>query len=239
MIKHRIYLFDIDGTLTQPRQKMSSDHIVAFLSWMTNKNVYLVTGSDYQKVKEQLPDSVIRKCDGVFCSMANQFIQNNKIIYKKNWKPTQSLVDDLNFLYEISEFPYKGKKIIETRVGMINFSVVGREASQKQRDVYSRWDKENKERESVVKVLSNKYTNLDFKIGGQISVDIQPKNSNKSQASKWVREKFKGCELYFFGDKCSEFGNDYDIAKDIKEHKDGKIFSVEGPNDTISILLRD
>ena len=74
----KIYLFDIDGTLTEPRQKMSDNHVLAFLSWMTNKNVYLVTGSDYPKVKEQLPDSVVRKCNGVFCSMANQFIQSGK-----------------------------------------------------------------------------------------------------------------------------------------------------------------
>ena len=48
----KIYLFDIDGTLTEPRKKMSDNHVLSFLSWMTNKNVYLVTGSDYQKVKE-------------------------------------------------------------------------------------------------------------------------------------------------------------------------------------------
>lgn len=232
----KIYLFDIDGTLTEPRQKMSDNHVLAFLSWMTNKNVYLVTGSDYPKVKEQLPDSVVRKCNGVFCSMANQFIQSSKIIYQKKWEPTQSLTDDLNFLYKASEFPHKGKTIIEPRVGMINFSIVGREASQQQRDIYSRWDKENKEREAIVKVLSNKYTNLDFKIGGQISIDIQPKGANKSQASKWLREKFKGCELYFFGDKITKNGNDYDIAEDIKENKDGKVFNISGPTETIEIL---
>ena len=232
----KIYLFDIDGTLTEPRQKMSDNHVLAFLSWMTNKNVYLVTGSDYPKVKEQLPDSVVRKCNGVFCSMANQFIQSGKIIYQKKWEPTQSLTDDLNFLYKASEFPHKGKTIIEPRVGMINFSIVGREASQQQRDIYSRWDKENKEREAIVKVLSNKYTNLDFKIGGQISIDIQPKGANKSQASKWLREKFKGCELYFFGDKITKNGNDYDIAEDIKENKDGKVFNISGPTETIEIL---
>tara|TARA_Y100001963_G_scaffold129440_1_gene184693 strand:- start:1612 stop:2322 length:711 start_codon:yes stop_codon:yes gene_type:complete len=232
----KIYLFDIDGTLTEPRQKMSDNHVLAFLSWMTNKNVYLVTGSDYPKVKEQLPDSVVRKCNGVFCSMANQFIQSGKIIYQKKWEPTQSLTDDLNFLYKASEFPHKGKTIIEPRVGMINFSTVGREASQQQRDIYSRWDKENKEREAIVKVLSNKYTNLDFKIGGQISIDIQPKGANKSQASKWLREKFKGCELYFFGDKITKNGNDYDIAEDIKENKDGKVFNISGPTETIEIL---
>jgi phosphomannomutase len=235
----KIYLFDIDGTLTNPRQKMSSDHTLALLSWITNKNVYLVTGSDYPKVKEQLPDSIVRKCNGIFCSMGNQFIQNNKIIYEKKWKPTQSLEDDLNFLYKSSEFPHKGKTIIEPRVGMINFSIVGREASQKERDIYSRWDTVMKERKAIVKILSNKYTNLDFKIGGQISIDIQPKGKNKSQASKWLRKKFKGCELYFFGDKCSESGNDYDIVKDIQEHGDGKTFCVSGPNETMSILMRD
>ena len=232
----KIYLFDIDGTLTEPRQKMSSENVLKFLSWITNKNAYLVTGSDYPKVKEQLPYSVIRKCRGVFCSMANQFIQNDKIIYEKKWNPSQSLTDDLNFLYKSSEFPHKGKTIIEPRTGMINFSIVGREASQEQRDTYSRWDTVNKERETIVKILSNKYVWLDFKIGGQISIDIQPKGANKSQASKWLRKKFKGCELYFFGDKCSKSGNDYDIVKDIQDYGDGKTFEVSGPNDVMNIL---
>ena len=47
------FLFDIDGTLTPPRQKMEGGYAMSFLSWMANKNVYLVTGSDRKKILQQ------------------------------------------------------------------------------------------------------------------------------------------------------------------------------------------
>ena len=79
------YLFDIDGTLTEPRQKMDYSFSMQFLSWMINKDVFFVTGSDKQKVDEQLPSSIMKRCDGVFCSMANEFWQKDKLIYRNKF----------------------------------------------------------------------------------------------------------------------------------------------------------
>ena len=42
--------------------------------------------------------------------------------------------------------------------------------------------------------------------------------------------------MMFFGDKIPEGGNDYHIARDIMEHRDGEIFPVTGPEETIKIL---
>ena len=44
--------------------------------------------------------------------------------------------------------------------------------------------------------------------------------------------------MYFFGDKCEEGGNDYDIALDITKNKDGMIFQVKDHRDTIRSLQR-
>tara|TARA_Y100000310_G_C20678233_1_gene814331 strand:+ start:2148 stop:2864 length:717 start_codon:yes stop_codon:yes gene_type:complete len=237
----KIYLFDIDGTLTEPREKMSGDITVSFLSWMTNKNVYLVTGSDYPKVVEQVPNSILSRCNGIFCSMANQFIQKEQVIYEKKWKPSMKLTADLTRVYLECDYPkeLRSTNYLEERTGMLNFSIVGRNATPKEREMFCRWDKTNNERKKIARLLSTKHPDLDFKIGGQISIDIQPKGMNKAQASKWLRKKFKNCKLHFFGDKCSTLGNDYDIVKDIQEHGDGKIFDVSGPKETMSILLRD
>ena len=43
------YIFDVDGTLTPSRGKISSDFEKFFLDFTQKHNVYLVTGSDYEK----------------------------------------------------------------------------------------------------------------------------------------------------------------------------------------------
>lgn len=64
---------------------------------------------------------------------------------------------------------------------MVNISTVGRRASTELRKQYYEWDKENKERESIVSKLSYMYRDLEFSIGGDISIDIYPKGKDKSQ----------------------------------------------------------
>jgi phosphomannomutase len=65
------YLFDVDGTLTPPRLSIEKDFEEFFYNWCQDKKVYLVTGSDLPKVKEQLSQRIIDSCSGLFCSMAN------------------------------------------------------------------------------------------------------------------------------------------------------------------------
>ena len=62
---------------------------------------------------------------------------------------------------------------------MINFSIVGREADSSERLRYFDWDKKNKERESISNFIRSKYKDLDVNIGGQISIDIKPKQKLK------------------------------------------------------------
>ena len=234
----KVFLFDIDGTLTPPRRSMESSHTMYFLNWMVGKKVYLVSGSDRYKVLEQVPSSILSRCEGVFCSMANEFWgSKDDSVYKNEWEAPINLLKDLNQILLESEYGVRRGNHIEHRTGMINFSVVGRQASREEREEYFNWDKLNRERVGIVDSLKDKYKDLDFNIGGQISIDINPKGANKSQASKWVRENsLEEIEFVFFGDKCQKGGNDYDIVKDIHENKDGVYFNVEGPEETLRIL---
>tara|TARA_Y100000593_G_scaffold94271_1_gene192578 strand:+ start:8879 stop:9661 length:783 start_codon:yes stop_codon:yes gene_type:complete len=228
------YLFDVDGTLTPARSAMGSDFTFAFLSWMANRKVYLVSGSDKQKISQQLPQSVLSRCGGIFASMANEFWQKEKLIYKNEWCPSPSLMARLTDFRELSPYKNKRDEWIEMRTGMINFSVVGRASTKQERQEYSKWDEKNLEREDIIKSLSKDFPDLEFKIGGQISIDIQPAGNNKSLASRWVRENV-GEKIIFFGDKVSEDGNDFDIAKDVLTHG-GTVHAVNSPIDTQKIL---
>ena len=230
-----VYLFDVDGTLTPSMSKMENDTSMRFLNWMRGKEVYIVAGSDKHKVYTQLPASILSRLDGVFYSSANELWNGDELVYKNDWTPTDDFFAYLSQLYQNSHFTPKGEKFIEKRTGMINFSIVGREAPKELREIYYEWDKKIKDREKMAKAIMLDYPELQACIGGQISIDIYPKGQDKSQASRWVTENLKK-EMVFFGDKCNPGGNDYPIANDIIQRECGTYHNVESPTQTLEIL---
>ena len=231
-----IYLFDIDGTLTHPRQKITKEFQEFFIKWMDHKNVFLVTGSDLSKAKEQLGEEVLKHCAGIFCSMANELYIGNDLEYKNSIRLPEMLLSWLEQYLYTSEYPEKTGNHFEYRPGMLNFSVVGRNASKEQRDNYYEWDNLYGERKFIAGYINSKFEK-DFEacIGGQISIDIQGKGKNKSQASKWIRKNI-GDTMHFFGDRCEKGGNDYDIVKDISDNRDGSWTQVFSPDHLKTVL---
>ena len=141
-----IYLFDVDGTLTSPMKEMDKSFVSFFSKWMKNKEVFLVAGSDIEKVKKQIPKKVLSKMSGVFCCMGNELRMKNKVIYSREWLPDASIYWFLIQIRNTSKYENKKDKWCECRTGMMNFSIAGRSSSPKERQLYSEWDKKKKER---------------------------------------------------------------------------------------------
>lgn len=231
-----IYMFDIDGTLTHPRQRISDDHESFLYSWMKDKIVFLVTGSDIFKVREQLSERIMESCAGIFTCMGNELFLAGRNVYRNEIRIPETLVGWLKQQIHHSEFPKKHLINFEFRTGMLNFSVVGRAAGKDERDEYEKWDKESGERLRIANYINRKYPELEACIGGQISVDIQGRGKNKSQAYAWVKERYDQ-PVYFFGDRCKPGGNDYDIAKEIdKPGSNDYYMNVENPESLIQFL---
>ena len=234
------YLFDVDGTLTAPMKKMESSFVFDFLAWVEGKRVFIVAGSNIEKVQKQLPSSVLSRCEGIFCSMANEFWQKGELIYRNEFEANIWLTEELIRFQMYTPFPIRVKRggrgdIIERRPGMINFAPIGRNADIQERERYYEWDQKNGERARIAKRIEEKFPELEARIGGQISVDIQPKGNNKSQATKWIRKNVGG-EMTYFGDRCLEGGNDYDVVLDLVEHQDGTFFQVDNYLETQELL---
>lgn len=51
-----VYVFDMDGTLTPARLPMTESCAERFYCWQKTHLSFIATGSDYAKVKEQLPE---------------------------------------------------------------------------------------------------------------------------------------------------------------------------------------
>jgi len=97
---------------------------------------------------------------------------------------------------------------------MLNFSVVGRDCTQEQREDYFKWDKQTNERKNISNDIKSTWTKLDAVIGGQISIDIYPKGNDKSQVLNIIEQErlVPPSEYIFIGDGIENGGNDYPLA---------------------------
>ena len=235
----RVYLFDVDGTLTEPREKIKEQIEDVFMSWIASKNksVYLVTGSDISKTKEQLGEDLMDACLGVFTCSGNVFRQEDQIIYSNVFDPGDEFIADLELYLENSQWRSKKGNHIEKRPGMLNFSTVGRNANQNMRKAYARWDKTSLEREDIVAYINDLYPDLEVSIGGSISVDIYPKGKNKGQVVEKLRELHgDDVEMIFVGDKNKPGGNDWPLAQRLETIEGSQWYQVLCPEETRCLI---
>ena len=219
-----IYLFDVDGTLTEPRQPMTQNFANLFRVLVKGNLVYLVSGSDLGKLREQVPKDILDSCAGIFSSSANQFNIGDELVYENELEVENELQQFLEGFLENSQYKTKTGNHIEHRPGMINFSVVGRNATQDERKEYYSWDRRKLERKKFAVSLMAHFPALDAEIGGEISVDIYPRGYDKRQSVNYLREEHPGKKICFFGDKTDKHGNDYSVVISLTE--DDNLHSV-------------
>ena len=243
-----IYLFDVDGTLTPAKSKIDDKFKKIFLHWMDDKEVYIVSGGSFVRLIDQLGTDIINSTQGVFACMGNVFYQrreqiNNSgmhewdIVYENKFIAPKNLYRSLNSYVAKSNYHTKTGKHHDLRTGMINFSIVGRNATKKQRMDYEKYDIENKERARIVSKLRKKYPELDFVIGGAVSMDIFNKGNDKSQViPRYFVDALEYNQIHFVGDRIPAPGNDHSLAEVLRQHPNGAAYEVETWEDTAKLL---
>ncbi|XP_021100150.1 phosphomannomutase 2 isoform X4 [Heterocephalus glaber] len=239
-------LFDVDGTLTAPRQKITKE-MDDFLQKLKQKTkIGVVGGSDFEKVQEQLGNDVVEKYDYVFPENGLVAYKDGKLLCKQNIQGHlgEALIQDLinyclSYIAKI-KLPKKRGTFIEFRNGMLNVSPIGRSCSQEERIEFYELDKtvaitvfcfSQKEniRQKFVADLQKEFAGrgLTFSIGGQISFDVFPDGWDKRYCLRHVEnDGYK--TIYFFGDKTMPGGNDYEIFTDPRTVS----YTVTAPEDT-------
>jgi len=218
----RIFIFDVDGTLTPSRLPMTKEFQKFFKEWIKKNKFYLVTGSDLPKLQEQMCFYDI-EAEGIFTCCGNQFwlpnssvpIQSADLIYDNKFKVPRKLNKLLGTILSNSIYPHRYGNHIEDRGSMVNFSIVGRDCTQEQREKYYKWDTEKGERKIIANAIKEKFPDLDAVIGGQISIDIYPKGNDKSQVLNVIEQErlVPPSEYIFIGDGIENGGNDYPLAE--------------------------
>lgn len=234
------YIFDVDGTLTKPRQVIIENHKKILDKWIKNKQAFLATGSDYSKTLEQLGKDVISLFEATFCCMGNEVRSSNGLAIKRNhFIVPDELNDDLESMLLDSAYIPKTGRHFEIRTGMLNFSIVGRNANLKERKHYSDWDKIHNERVKIANFINKKYKNLEASVGGSISIDIIKRGCDKGQVINCL-SNLNPNKIVFVGDRCSPGGNDYGIVRELeKSGIDFSWYNVSGPEETFELIKND
>jgi len=204
----KTYIFDVDGVLALPNQPIESHFMRMFEYWMLKKDVYICTNNTYQNIMPRLGRRIIDNCQAVFTSGGNSIWRENKEHVISAWRPSYELIAYLESLLKMSDFKTRSGPNIEHRTGLINFSFVGKTASEDEIKRYQQWDKISKEKKTFVESIKKAFPNLSVCFGNDTSIDISETCNDKAQIYQFFRLKT---------DVTSVFHSTYGTNKGMKE----------------------
>lgn len=259
-----LVLFDVDGTLTDARRPIEKAMLKALRELSRYAEIGFLTGSGLEYIKEQLwpalADPIIRQnchllpCNGteyvipygdeeiIFNTMSKEYMADS--IGAEDFQRLMSLLCQLQaeLVKENNDLPLTGN-FVQNRGSMINWCPIGRNALQRDRDVFKALDNLSGIRSKYLKKLTHYVDtaeiNVTIKLGGNTSFDIFPNGWDKT----FALNHFDGPDwvFWFIGDRCGPTGNDYEIFSALKDT--GRAFEVGSPEETVDIIdfhiLRD
>ncbi len=239
-MKEKVFLSDNDGTLTTARKKIVGEMAETLVQFANNFKFCVITGSPYKDMLEQMPEEVLAHPNVEFwCCMGNALYKQGKEVYNSHntidFNLFEPILNDI-----LKNCPYQFEKSFPRHHEInnncaINFTMLGRpevgEPSMEDRAAYVEWDKKTGQRKWIINYLQEKYPEYNMTLGGQISVDIVKKGSDKAQVANY----YKDYDISYFGDRIYKTGNDNSIAHEIVD-LGGTIYSVSSPIDTMKIM---
>jgi len=234
---NNVLIFDVDGTLTGQRRLIHED-FARFFKWVVEtETVYLVTGSNMEKLERQIPEWLANAVAGIFTCSGNAYYEQGQPVFRMSHVFPQELEDFAQKLVDKSPYEERTGIHLEQRTGALNVSVVGRKATPMQRSQYELYDEEVGERKAMIDAICEAFPDYEANRGGQISIDVSPKGWNKSRVYSEVATKHPDDAIYFFGDNIRKGGNDLPLARTVQNGKtENKVFAVRDHFETWKIL---
>ena len=252
----KIVLFDMDGTLTPPREHLDYSLVDTLAKLCKYADIGIVSGSDYEYIMQQCGfltqrDEIkqnlhILPCNGTMHYAPPLYREHkHKLIHSNDMRKVLG-DSDLNILFKkiinyqdhiISHYdiPLTGH-FVSYRGSMINWCPIGRNATDTDRKKFSEFDKTfgtSTFRKAILTQLREEIDNLRMnvtvKLGGETSFDIFPHGWDKTLALSY----FTDYEVYFLGDRCGENGNDKEIFDTLQPLNS---FWVKDTKDTKTVL---
>lgn len=210
-----LFLFDVDGVLCDRGQKIDLEFKQWFTNWTEHKQFFFLTGSGREKTIDQLGSDLVYKTRISYHCMGNNIWIDDKEVCINQFTLTDKELQFMEDYVRRSSFPKKTGYHIDVRKGSVNFSVVGRNATEDDRRMYVAHDKVYQDRKTFIRLFTQKFPRFEAYLGGDVSVDICLESCNKQQVLTLLMPNDK---LYFFGDRCYPLGIDYPLASKFQEN---------------------
>lgn len=253
--RNTIVLFDMDGTLTPPRERVE-DFVISKLRELTNiSRVGIISGSDLDYIMQQLApmfeiggvpiDSVdILPCNGTkflkweqgshkLIHEADMLAEIGEDSYKKIMRWLFNHQAEISILYP--EINFTGT-FFQYRGSLLNWCPIGRIANLTQRAEWKEQDRSWQIRETYMRglqaYLKAEKIPVTVALGGSTSFDIYPNGWDKTYGLR----HYTGHEVFFVGDKCKPGGNDWHLYSVLESQ--GNAWETAGPEDTTNIITQ-
>jgi len=257
----KIVLFDMDGTLTPPRQALDTNLLETLKELTRYAEIGIVSGSDIHYIMEQcrslfISDTLklkthILPCNGTkYCAppsyrdRTHDLISNfmrDKIGETNFHRLMKIVIDYQNHIVNHYDIPLTGH-FISYRDSMINWCPIGRNATESDRRKFSDFDKTfgtSTFRKAILSQLKEEIENLridiTIKLGGETSFDIFPTGWDKTFALSY----FPNHEIYFLGDRCGENGNDKEIFDALQPNNSFWVKDTNGTKQALEALIKE
>jgi len=252
MSRH-VVLFDMDGTLTEPRKPFAEILSSPLKQLVQVADIGIVTGSDLPLLQEQmgsvLNDNAIRyslhvlPCNGTQYLKPPEFPSESHIpvdsvsmqeqMGKVAWRRLMEIIITQQLRASDLDIPLTGQ-FINNRKSMINWCPIGRAADDKERRKFENFDRKYSFRKRVLNELRSELAsamidNVTVKLGGETSFDIYPNGWDKTYSLRY----FENSTVWFVGDRAqTPKGNDYEIHKACEPRS----YHTTGPENTVEII---
>ena len=252
----KIILFDMDGTLTPPRQHLDYNLVDTLQKIALVADIGIVSGSDYDYIiqqcgfltkKDRIKSNLhILPCNGTkYYPPPSDRSDDHKMSFKKNMRQQigdfhfqiimKKLIDYQNHVVSHYDIPLSGH-FISFRGSTINWSPIGRNATTNDREKFCDFDKSFGSasfRRALLEQIREEFNvakiPVTIKLGGETSFDIYPNGWDKT----FALSHFPKHEIYFLGDRCGDNGNDKEIFEPLQPHNS---FWVDDTKHTKEIL---
>ena len=253
-----VVMFDLDGTLTPARKAMDNDVYDALVELSSYATIGIVTGSMWEYIQQQATpfldwawasdtaEIMIMPCNGTQLyvpssggSYKKQYAVSMKDeIGAENYRRLVWILSNLQVnMLEGIEMPVSGN-FISYRGSLLNWCMIGRDATHEERDKFVSLDEKYKIRETISPLLSENFAEFELSdlvehvIGGSTSIDIYPVGWDKRHSLTHIQAAERE-GVYFVGDRCTPGGNDWPLYNIMDEDKR---FMTGGPQETIEII---
>jgi phosphomannomutase len=243
-----VVLFDLDGTLTPPRKRITERNREKILDLLNYARVGIVTGSTLSYVIEQVDLKLFESGLEVFpCNGTEHWVYakgswesrtpfiSMRDHMGEDWRCLHKILNSMQgeLMESAPDLPLTGQ-FVSYRGSMVNWCPIGREAGDVDRSTFEKIDKSSALRAGLLDKLRDRLRplgkTLTVKLGGSTSFDIYPEGWDKS----YVLRHFPSDVVWFVGDRCDPTGNDFEIYEALSNFS--RSFKVSDHEQTSGII---